>query len=98
MDALTLRQQRLDRLAATLSFALPGVAGQFARRPVALLVGAFCGALGVAGVVFRQGVVSDADLLGGVVPLVFLGLAGLGFVGHATLTTLALAARRKERA
>jgi hypothetical protein len=52
----------------------------------------------VAGVFWRQGVVTDPDVLGAAVPVVFLGLASFGVVGHAGLVAAALSARRKELA
>jgi hypothetical protein len=97
INALRRRRQRIDRVVTALSVLVPGAAGLFSKRPLTLLFGAFSFALLVAGVSWRDGVVTDPDVLGAAVPVVFLGMATLGLVGHAVLVAAALSARRKEQ-
>jgi tetratricopeptide (TPR) repeat protein len=98
IHALQRRRQRIDQVVTALSVLVPGAAGLLSKRPLTLLLGAFCFALLVAGVAWRNGVVTDPDVLGSAVPVVFLGMATLGFVGHAVFAASALSARRKEQA
>ena len=97
INALARRQRRIDGIVTAVSVFVPGAAGLIARRPLTLLLGmVFCG-LAVAGVVWREGVVSDPDVLGSVVPVIFLGMAVLGLAGHAALVASALSARNRRR-
>ena len=76
----------------------PPIWGGWAASGVVSVVRVLCFALLVAGVAWRDGVVTDPDVLGPAVPVVFLGMATLGFVGHAVFAASALSARRKEQA
>ena len=80
------------------SILVPGAAGLLSKRPVTLLLGAFFFSMLNAGVVWRDGIVTDPDVLGSAVPVIFLGMAAVGTIGHAVLVATALSARRKEHA
>ena len=97
MNALQQRQRRIDRLVTAVSVLLPGAAGLLGRRPVTLLLGGIFFGLALAGVVWRDGVVTDPDVLGPAVPVVFLSMAAIGLAGHAALVAATLSARRRGR-
>jgi len=94
VNALRDREERLDRIAAAVSIAVPGAAGLLARRPIASLLGAFFFALACASVFWRGGVVPDPLVAGSAAPFAFICVAVLSSIAYFTIAATSLAARK----
>ncbi len=93
INALRKREQRLVKVRWVVSMLIPGAAGALARRPVQSLVGAFCFALALISVYWRNGVVPDPLVAGASASLVFLGVATLAALGYATAVAVSRPSR-----
>jgi tetratricopeptide (TPR) repeat protein len=77
LKALRAREERMQKIYAAISVAVPGAAGLLARRPMLGLLGLFLFAWAVVLFVWRHGVVADPMAVGGAGPLAFLAAAGV---------------------
>jgi hypothetical protein len=96
VNELRARERRTGRLHTALSLVVPGAAGLIADRPVRSWLGAFCFALAIAAVLWRDGVVPDPGVAGAVAPVVFLAAASLAGLVYVIAVGSSLAARRQE--
>ncbi len=94
VEALRVREERLNRAATIVSLLIPGSAGLLAKQPLSSLLGAVSAALVVLLCVFHRGVAPDPLVAGGSAPLAFLGLAVLAALVYALVVAIALSARR----
>jgi tetratricopeptide (TPR) repeat protein len=96
IEALRVRERRLDRAAWAASLALPGVAGVLARRPVRGLFGAICFCVAAAALIWRKGVVPDPLVAGSAGPFALACLASLAGLAYAVSVGASLAVRRRR--
>ncbi len=96
VNELRIREQRVERLRALLAVVVPGAAGLLARRPIAAWLGATGFVLAAAAVVWRWGVVPDPLVAGTAAPTVFLGVAVVLGLVHATVVATSLGAARRS--
>ena len=95
MPALRQREQRVDKLVLATSLLVPGAAGLWARRPDLSFVGVLLFAATVAAVTWRQGVVPDPLVVGGVGPLAFLSVAVLFSIAYLLVAVSGVFIRRR---
>jgi hypothetical protein len=94
IEALRERGARIDKLAAGVSIAIPGVAGVVGRRPLLGFWSAVCFCIALAALLGREGAVPDPLVAGGAGPLAFFCVAAVAGLGYALCVGISLAARR----
>jgi hypothetical protein len=97
IEVLRDREARLDKLAWAASIAVPGAAGLLARRPLRSLIGGFCFAVGLAALVWREGVVPDPLVAGAAGPFASFCMVALAAAAYAVVVGTSLAGRRNLR-
>ncbi|MEE9607817.1 MAG: tetratricopeptide repeat protein [Myxococcota bacterium] len=96
INALRVREERLNKVAWLASVAVPGAAGLLAGRPVRCLLGALFFALALAAISWRGGVVPDPLVAGAAAPVFFLVVASVAGAGYAAVVALSIATRRSR--
>jgi len=88
------RQGRMETLATTASFLVPGAAGILAGRPLRALFGSLLAATALLSILWRGGVVPDPLVAGPSVSLAFLSIALVATIAYVLTALLCLATRR----